>query len=94
MPHLAASLVQADLKPTQQTMTSVPKRFAGFRSARSLLRDPALTDDQKRTALLAWRARLFEGAGMASESGDEELVREINAALREMENSSRHADKE
>ena len=65
-------------------MISVPKRFAGFRSAESVLKDRSLSQDQKRTALLAWRAALRKAPRPASpkEEDPAELIEEIDTALR------------
>lgn len=65
-------------------MISVPKRFAGFRTAASVLEDPSLSDKQKRTALLSWRASLRKAPQASSEKGrtPQELISEIDDALK------------
>jgi|GEM_PF-3532803 len=70
-----------------EAMISVPKRFAGFRSADSVLKDRSLSRDQKRTALLAWRAALRKAPRPASpkEVDPAELIEEIDTALRTLE---------
>ncbi|EAV42310.1 hypothetical protein [Roseibium aggregatum] len=66
-------------------MISVPKRFAGFRTAASVLEDRSLSDKQKRTALLSWRASLRKAPQARSEQGGrtpQELIAEIDDALK------------
>lgn len=65
-------------------MISIPKRFAGFRSAESVLKDRSLSQAQKRTALLAWRAALRKAPPPASPREDDpaELIEEIDTALK------------
>lgn len=65
-------------------MISIPKRFAGFRSAESVLKDRSLSQAQKRTALLAWRAALRNAPPPASPKEDDpaELIEEIDTALK------------
>jgi hypothetical protein len=65
-------------------MISVPKRFAGFRTAASVLEDRSLSDKQKRTALLSWRATLRKAPQASSEKGrtPQELISEIDEALK------------
>lgn len=67
-------------------MVSVPRRFAGFQSAESVLKDASLSNEQKRTALLSWRASLQGSAPFARHSEDEKsrMIREIDAALRKL----------
>lgn len=67
-------------------MTSIPQRFAGFRSAASVLDDATLTDGQKRAALLSWRAALQRGVPNAGNGRAKQIrmLREIEDALQEL----------
>ncbi|GAB2184170.1 hypothetical protein [Roseibium sp. LAB1] len=69
-----------------ETMISVPKRFAGFRTAASVLEDRSLSLEQKRTALLAWRATLRKAPQTGAEDGRSpaELIEEIDEALKSL----------
>jgi uncharacterized protein YicC (UPF0701 family) len=71
-----------------ETMISVPKRFAGFRSAASVLEDRSLSEAEKRTALLAWRAALRKAPPPASarEEHPADLIEEIDTALQTLRN--------
>ncbi|WP_299815838.1 hypothetical protein [uncultured Roseibium sp.] len=64
-------------------MISVPKRFAGFSTAQAVLNDPSLSADQKRTALLTWRATLRQAALLSTggRNDTDRMIREIDAAL-------------
>jgi hypothetical protein len=65
-------------------MISVSKRFAGFRTPASVLEDRHLSNEQKRTALLAWRASLSKAPRAISRDGRSpaELIEEIDEALK------------
>ncbi|QFT67515.1 hypothetical protein FIU93_12080 [Labrenzia sp. THAF35] len=65
-------------------MISVSKRFAGFRTPASVLEDRHLSKEQKRTALLAWRASLRKAPQAVSRDGRSpaELIEEIDEALK------------
>lgn len=67
-------------------MVSVPRRFAGFRTASGVLKDHSLTEAQKRTALLAWRASLQNSppAGRDGRNQRDAMIREIEAALKKL----------
>jgi len=84
----AAFVPEPDHKIKSQCdeMTSVPQRFAGFRSAASVLEDASLTDEQKRTALLSWRASLQQGAPYARDGKPKrtKMLREIDEALEKL----------
>jgi len=72
-------------------MISVPKRFAGFRSAQSLLNDPSLTEDQKKTALVAWRTALQQAVPPSTQGGNDtaRMILDIDAALERLGNEPR-----
>jgi hypothetical protein len=64
-------------------MTNVPRKYAGFGSAYSVLEDQSLTDAQKRTALLSWRSAM-ERAIVSSADGRKRrdtVLTDIDAAL-------------
>lgn len=64
-------------------MTNVPRKYAGFGSALSVLEDQSLTGAQKRTALLSWRS-VMERAIVSTADGRKRrdtLLNEIDAAL-------------
>lgn len=67
-------------------MTSVPKRFAGFQTAASVLRDYTLSREQKQTALLSWRAALQKAAPAEDESISKvhQMIADIDDALLEL----------
>ncbi|WP_029059261.1 hypothetical protein [Stappia stellulata] len=48
-------------------MINVPRNYAGFRSAFSVLDDPALTHAQKRKALLSWRSAMQQAVATSKE---------------------------
>jgi len=59
------------------------KRFAGFPSPGILVRDPALTREDKIGALESWRLRLARDDTTAQDEGSarDRLIGEIRAAL-------------
>jgi hypothetical protein len=64
-------------------MTNVPRKYAGFGSAFSVLDDQTLTDAQKRTALVSWRSAM-ERAIVSSDDGRtrrDGVLNDIDAAL-------------
>ena len=58
---------------------SYPKRFAGYESPAVLLKDSALTREQKLSALQSWRSQVRK-LGLRSES-QRRLIAEIERAL-------------
>jgi hypothetical protein len=57
-----------------------PKRFAGYDSPALLVKDPALTRDQKISALVSWRSACKRLDGR-DPPGRRRLVAEIDRAL-------------
>lgn len=78
-----ASLLGPRLGTTggEEESVSHPKRFAGYQSPGAVLRDAALSTDQKLSALLGWR-RAAEGYDNKGETrGQTQLIAEIERAL-------------
>jgi len=66
-------------------MSSVPQRFAGFRSVAAVLEDRSLTKHQKRTALVSWRALLMQSPTASVDAEDRaEKLSKIEQALSEL----------
>ncbi|WP_269586103.1 hypothetical protein [Roseibium sp. Sym1] len=75
-------------------MVSVPQRFAGFRSASSVLADPGLSRTQKKAALLSWREALNRQtpASGKEKANRARILKDIGQALVSLEKSGQASD--
>jgi hypothetical protein len=81
-----------DAQRLNRAMISIPRTFAGFRSARAVLEDKGLTRRQKRLALQSWRSAIDQTPpGSDGTSDRARLIREIDAALHTLLVRERHS---
>jgi len=76
-------------------MISVSQRFAGFRSASSLLADTGLSRAQKKAALLSWREALNRQTPATDKENTDRLriLQDIDDALRSLADDKEPQDK-
>jgi len=77
-------------------MISVPQRFAGFRSASSVLTDKGLSWAEKRAALLSWREALHRQPASAFRQNTAlgQTLREIDQALERLDEDTGSQDRQ
>lgn len=72
-------------------MINVPRKYAGFGSAFSVLEDQTLSDPQKRTALLSWRSAMERAVVSSSDARARrnDIMKDIDAALAILDGENR-----